>query len=197
MTYYYNATHSQTVEQMCGKLTALLTKLRIQTQPVILLCIGSDRSTGDSLGPLIGYKLLKFSFENVYVYGSLNHPIHAVNLCSYIDYIEQIYKEPFIIAMDASLGKEEHIGFITLGIGPLKPGLGVKKELPKVGNLHITGIVNSSSNVCDSTLQTTRLHTIMTMADAITDVFVHTFPTNTFPDKSQEPLTPCLPPPMP
>ena len=26
-------------------------------RPIIFLCIGTDRSTGDSLGPLIGYKL--------------------------------------------------------------------------------------------------------------------------------------------
>ena len=36
---------------------------------------------------------------------------------------------------------------MTLGSGPLKPGLGVKKKLPEVGDLHITGIVNSSHDM--------------------------------------------------
>ena len=73
----------------------------------------------------------------------------------------------FIIAIDASLGREEHIGLITLGEGPLKPGLGVKKKLPEVGAVHITGIVNSSSNSNHSILQTTRLYLIIQLADVI------------------------------
>ena len=95
------------------------------------MCIGSDRSTGDSLGPLVGYKLSKFTFENVHVYGCLQSPIHAANLSAAIDKIRRQHSRPFIIALDASLGKKEHIGFITIGTGPLKPGLGVKKSCPK------------------------------------------------------------------
>ena len=74
-------------------------------------------------------------------------------------------------AVDASLGRRDHVGLITLGAGPLRPGLGVKKKLPEVGNVHITGIVNESSNESHSTLQTTRLCVIMQIADVITSAF--------------------------
>ena len=47
----------------------------------------------------------------------------------------------------------------------------VKKKLPEVGNVHITGIVNESSNESHSTLQTTRLCVIMQIADVITSAF--------------------------
>ena len=81
--------------------------------------------------------------------------------------MQKTFDNPFIIAIDASLGKEDHIGMMTLGSGPLKPGLGVKKKLPEVGDLHITGIVNSSHDMESSTLQTTRLSIIFQIADAI------------------------------
>ncbi|MEE0057969.1 MAG: DUF1256 domain-containing protein [[Bacteroides] pectinophilus] len=42
-----------------------------------------------------------------------------------------------------------------------------KKKLPEVGDIHITGIVNLSGGVDTVILQTTRLATIMTLADAI------------------------------
>ena len=37
---------------------------------IIFLCIGTDRSTGDSLGPLIGYKLKPIS-PKTYMYMAL------------------------------------------------------------------------------------------------------------------------------
>ena len=38
---------------------------------IIFLCIGSDRATGDSLGPLIGYKLQNINCPYFHIYGSL------------------------------------------------------------------------------------------------------------------------------
>ena len=50
------------------------------SRPIVVLCIGTDRSTGDSLGPLVGNKL-KFLIRNkVHIYGSLECPVHAKNL---------------------------------------------------------------------------------------------------------------------
>ena len=81
--------------------------------------------------------------------------------------IHREYISPYIVAIDASLGKASHIGFFTLGQGTLKPGAGVGKELPDVGNLFITGIVNLSGLFEHTLLQTTRLQVVMTLADNI------------------------------
>ena len=81
--------------------------------------------------------------------------------------INQKHENAFIIAIDASLGKSDHIGYITLGEGPLKPGAGVDKDLPEVGDLFITGIVNFSGMFDHMLLQTTRLNVVMSMADQI------------------------------
>jgi putative sporulation protein YyaC len=191
MLYYFDSLEEQTIPNMSNQLLQLMYKDASPEQPLVIMCIGSDRSTGDSLGPIIGYKLQKFNFNNVYIYGSLKQPIHAANLQDAIDMVMATYNDPYIIAIDASLGKREHIGYITLGTGPLKPGLGVKKKLPEVGNIHITGIVNSSGMMDNVLLQTTRLSTIMTLADIITAVFINVLDTykdvNVYPYKLQEP----------
>ena len=77
MIHYFDASRLTAVDSICFHLNILLKKYVLPGQPVIVMCIGSDRSTGDSLGPLVGYKLSKFTFENVHVYGCLQSPIHA------------------------------------------------------------------------------------------------------------------------
>ena len=47
---------------------------------IIILCIGSDRITGDSLGPLIGQQLSRHRWKNIHIYGTLDTPVHALNL---------------------------------------------------------------------------------------------------------------------
>ncbi|MFY9218842.1 MAG: DUF1256 domain-containing protein, partial [Tepidanaerobacteraceae bacterium] len=51
--------------------------------------------------------------------------------------------------------------------GSLKPGAGVNKKLPPVGNFHITGVVNVGGFMEYLVLQNTRLFTVMKMVDII------------------------------
>jgi len=136
-------------------------------QDIIILCIGTDRSTGDSLGPLTGYKLSDLKYNNVHVYGTLDEPVHAKNLQNTLEKINQFHHKPFIISIDACLGRNDHIGFITVSDTPLKPGLGVHKDLPEVGDISITGIVNASGFMEFMVLQNTRLNIVMKMAELI------------------------------
>lgn len=138
---------------------------------LIFLCIGTDRSTGDALGPLVGHKLSKTlsKHDGTHIYGTLEEPIHAKNLESQIDLIYNVYKNPFVIAIDACLGKIGRVGNITIGHGPLSPGAGVNKQLPPIGNLHIMGIVNLGGYMEYMVLQNTRLQLVMKMADIIAE----------------------------
>lgn len=140
--------------------------------PVILLCIGTDRSTGDSLGPLVGERL-KANCPHAKVMGNLSEPVHATNLHKTLEDIHTRYIDPFIIAIDASLGRSENVGTIKLAPGSLKPGAGVNKDLPEVGNFHITGIVNVGGFMEYLVLQNTRLFTVMKMANIIADGIGH------------------------
>ncbi|MDQ2086540.1 spore protease YyaC [Herbivorax sp. ANBcel31] len=134
---------------------------------IVFVCIGTDRSTGDSLGPLIGYKISDLTYKNVYIHGNLEKPVHAKNIGKVMDDILRVYDKPFIVAIDACLGKMDHVGFLTVGEGSIKPGSGVKKDLAPVGDMHITGIVNFSGFMDYLILQNTRLSIVMKMADII------------------------------
>lgn len=140
---------------------------------VVFVCIGTDRSTGDSLGPLVGYKLENNSSNNFYFHGTLKNPVHAKNLTDTLKLIETKYEKPYVVAIDACLGQTDHVGYISIGEGSIKPGAGVNKELPPVGNMFITGIVNYGGFMDFLVLQNTRLCMVMDMADIISDGIKH------------------------
>jgi putative sporulation protein YyaC len=136
-----------------------------QDNNIIVLCIGTDRATGDALGPLVGSKL---SLLNVVpVFGTLEEPVHAVNLADTVQHIRRNYPDCCIIAVDACLGQLKSIGSINVGCGSLKPGAGVKKNLPEVGDIYVTGIVNIGGFMEYFVLQNTRLGLVVKMAEFI------------------------------
>lgn len=154
----------------------LYTKLNIilkENRHMVFICIGTDRSTGDSLGPLVGYKLKFLSRNNIHVYGCLENPVHSKNLIDILNKVNSHFKNPYIVAIDASLGSLQSIGKVFIEEGPLYPGLALNKELPPVGNLSITGIVNISGNFEFMVLQNTRLYTVMSLADCISNGIYH------------------------
>ena len=164
---YFNSSEKYSAYELGRILYDLMKEHILQNKTIVFLCIGTDRATGDCLGPIIGYKLSKNPYQNYIVYGTLEEPVHAKNLKDTIEMIHQTHEDACIIAIDASLGKSNHIGYITIGEGPLKPGAGVDKDLPAVGNIFITGIVNFSGVLDHMLLQTTRLNVVMSMADQI------------------------------
>src|SRR5690625_3672035 len=131
---------------------------------IIVLCIGTDRSTGDSLGPLTGTFLSQMRLNHIDVFGTLHQPVHALNLESHVEKVKSTYKDPFIVAIDASLGQKKSIGNFIYGVGSIKPGAAVKKELPSVGDMYITGVVNVGGFMEFSILQSTRLAIVHDMA---------------------------------
>lgn len=140
-----------------------------------IVCIGTDRSTGDSLGPLTGAKLSRLR-PDLRVFGTLEHPLHAVNIAQFLPKIKAELNDPYIIAIDASLGRLDTVGCLTTGYGAIKPGAAVKKDLPEIGDAYITGIVNVSGFMEAFVLQSTRLSLVMKMADIITTAIMLALP---------------------
>jgi len=136
---------------------------------IVITCIGTDRATGDSLGPLVGHYLSKLIDGQAKVYGTLDNPIHAKNLDETIEHIKCTCENPLIIAIDACLGKSNHIGNINVIKGSIEPGSGVNKVLPSIGNISITGVVNFSGFMELMVLQNTRLSMVMKMAEIISE----------------------------
>lgn len=133
---------------------------------VIFLCIGTDRATGDSLGPLVGTRLKSFQ-NSAHVFGTLENPVHATNISNVLDNLENSFNKRLIIAVDASLGQSNRIGYINVRKGSLKPGTALKKSLPEVGDCNITAVVNVGGLLDHLVLQNTRLHIVYKMSDLI------------------------------
>jgi putative sporulation protein YyaC len=155
------------VEKLASVIAAALP--REQSRTIAVVCIGTDRSTGDALGPIVGSKLKEMNPSEFIVYGSLEAPVHAVNLEEELDELNAVHDNPYIIGIDASLGRQHSVGMISFADGPVKPGAGLKKQLPPVGDAHITGIVNVSGYMEYFVLQNTRLNLVMQIADAIAE----------------------------
>ena len=138
----------------------------------VILCVGTDRITGDSLGPLTGYKLLPL-FNKLAsppaLYGTLETPVHALNMGDFVSDIYKKYSAPLVVVIDASLGLPRHIGRLTLKQGGIYPGSAVGKKMPAIGDISVTGVVNYYHCPEYSILQNTRLNTVMKMAEVISD----------------------------
>jgi len=167
--YYFDSGDAFEVD-VCARILHGMIKDAInekRKKGVVFLCIGTDRSTGDSLGPLIGYKLKEQRIRRARIVGTLERPVHAMNLEQSVAMVRRQYPNHVIVAVDASVGRLDHVGYITMGKGALRPGLGVRKELQEVGDIFITGIVGSCGNYDPLMLQSVRLAVVMQMADRI------------------------------
>lgn len=133
-----------------------------------VFCIGTDRSTGDALGPIIGTLLLRYKV-NANVIGTLDRPVTATNIA---ERMHEIKDDNFIIAVDACLGQIKSIGEVTVSDGPLHPGMGLNKQLPSVGDIAIAGIVNMGGFMEYHMLQSTKLTIVLDMAAVITGALI-------------------------
>lgn len=136
--------------------------------PEAVLCIGTDRATGDALGPLVGSELMTWSQIPCQIFGTLDEPLHASNLS------ELFRQRPKLLgarclAVDASLGRAQEVGTIAVGAGSVRPGAAVNKELPPIGRFHVTGTVNIGGFMDYYVLQNTRLSLVMRMSQVIAE----------------------------
>ena len=117
--YYFDSGEQEDTGLCAGMLRQMIGEImrRENRRGVLLFCIGTDRSTGDSLGPLIGHKLRDLGQKNerVQVVGTLDCPVHAMNLEQAIFMVRRCYPDHVIVAVDASVGRSEHVGCVTLG----------------------------------------------------------------------------------
>jgi len=156
------------VQDLADMLAKLLQELNPSSnRQTVLLAVGTDRSTGDSLGPLVGTRVKELAPGLLPIYGTLEEPVHAVNLKEKVQEIKDSFSHPLIIAVDACLGQLQSVGSINMGRGSLQPGTGVNKVLPPVGEIFFSGVVNIGGYLEYLVLQNTRLSHVMKMADCI------------------------------
>jgi putative sporulation protein YyaC len=135
---------------------------------ILIACIGTDKCIGDSIGPLVG-TLLTESHFSLPVVGTLDKPIHAINIESMLQDIKDKYTGYYIIAVDACLGHDNCVGDIQIKEGSVRPGAGVGKKLPSIGDIAIVGVVDDIENNDLFSIKNIRLSFIWKMAHAIVD----------------------------
>ena len=168
IVYHFNTKEKSEKKKFEYRLQKMLRKKLNCYQQVIILCIGSDCIIGDCLGPLIGYKLAFSCYGGITVYGTLESPVHAMNFYKVMDTIDRKYCNPFIIAIDSSMGEHSDIGNVTLREAGILPGIAFGKTLSQVGNIGITGIVVQSDITFEEFTRATRMRLVMQIADFIT-----------------------------
>ena len=112
-------------------------------------------------------RALAYASRQLNVYGTLQHTVHALNLEEISIQIQKNHTDCTVIAIDASLGDRSDIGSVFVRAGTLRPGAGVNKNLPQIGDITITGIAGEQSRHPYLTLQTVRLSTVVQMAEQI------------------------------
>ena len=140
----------------------------------LIMCIGTDRCIGDCLGPLVGTYLKENTFP-LPVFGTIEEPIHALNLSEKVKEIKNKYPGYRIIGIDACLGDIDSIGEIQVRDFPIHPGKGVGKSLPHIGDVSIIGIIDSSENNELFTNRNIRLNLVMKISKVITHAIIHSY----------------------
>jgi len=137
---------------------------------LVFLCVGTDRITGDSFGPLVGHKLKRLykAEKKVHIYGDLELPLSADNIEKNVQRIQKRYERPFVIAIDSAVSEKSNIGKIVTSKRRMHLGSSLSKEVIKVGDISIKGIVSEDLGSPQKNfilLQNTSLGLVMNMAD--------------------------------
>lgn len=133
----------------------------------VIICVGTDLVVGDCLGPYIGTKLNEKLQGKSFIYGTLNSPITALEIETIKKTIKIIHPSSKILVIDAAVGKKDEIGFIKLIDSGIKPGLGINKDLPSIGDVSIIGIVSDYNNKTASNQPITRFSLVYRIANQI------------------------------
>ena len=140
---------------------------------IIILCIGTNKCPGDSLGPIIGTKLNEIKLpKNVSCFGTIKKNLNAVTLPSFIEHNDLEMVENLVIAIDCTFTRLASIGSIIVNEGELLPGKGVGKVLPSIGDFHICGVCSNatySKVAATIDLLTMDKRTIVQMSDMIVE----------------------------
>jgi len=145
---------------------ALFSLIPERTEHIYVIGIGSNQISGDSLGPFVGTLLYDIYPNHLTIIGDLQNPIDASTILSEISRL-RLPKNTFIVAIDSVLGSEELLNSIVVQNGAIRPGQGLGKILPSIGDCRVMGVVLENDPVRNESLLCTNLHLIYTMATNI------------------------------
>jgi len=162
---HYSASNAEELDSFFRRIAA-----SHSGEPLLFLCIGTDRSTGDCLGPLVGTMLEERGVPGVI--GTLREPCDADRLPGVAG---ELPEDAVVIAIDACLGRPENVGRYLLGDGPLAPARSMGALLPAVGDYSVAAVVGEYGPKPYITLQTASLFAVMEMAKSIAEAAAAAF----------------------
>ena len=143
---------------------------------IVFLCIGTDKLTGDSFGPLVGTilenQIKRNNISNINIYGTLEKNISYTNVKEVIKLIGSRHPNSYIITIDAALSDKNNIGKIFVEEGKTIIGKGLNKEKIEVGDLSIKGVIGKKSRIPQNNfyiLQNTSLNRVIKLADIVSE----------------------------
>lgn len=151
-TIWINSALPDAADIFSRNMRYLLDRVNPRQKPLAFACIGSASPSVplDNLGPLIGTILTRHGLPNVY--GTMDCPLNALTLPQYMPLLKAAEKSCCLIAIDAAIGTPAQTGYLTLTKGKIRPGSALRRKLPPVGHLHITGVFDSLDNAAALTL---------------------------------------------
>lgn len=138
--------------------------IKTDALPPVILCVGSCRSVGDSLGPLVGHLLTTKHNIRTFVYGTLSRPINRWGVMECARFIRKKHRAK-IVAVDAALGSE--IYAVKVFKGGLAPAAALGTALPRVGDYAVTANVNYPQKDNGAALKCASFKTVSKIAEKI------------------------------
>lgn len=186
MNYYYEYDNdyyqkNEQKEEFIKNLTSILyeEKRKNGFMELVILCVGTDKITGDCLGPLVGTKLKEllscYNIFNINIYGTLENNISYSNAKINLNIIEKMHPNAYIIVVDAALSKRENIGKIFIEKNETVLGKGLNKNKIRVGKLSIKAVVGENRKIPKYnfyTLKNTSLNTVINLANIVAEGIV-------------------------
>lgn len=152
-----------------NKLSENINDLNYNYSNIIILCVGTRNIIGDSIGPIIGTNIKKIENEYIKIFGTLQETVNFINAREIVTSLYNDYENPYIITIDAALGK--NVGDISVSKGYIKLGKALEKNICFYSNINIKCIVGKSTNLKISNineLNKVSINTINTMASIVT-----------------------------
>lgn len=146
---------------------------RYRPDELLFLCIGTDRSSGDAFGPLVGSRLKAAGFPHVV--GTLEKPCDATNLERIISALPDGLT---VVAFDACLGKPGSVGKLLAIRAALTPAGSMKGSFAPVGDYSIAAVVNIHGPKPYQALQTASLGLVLRLVEQTVEAARQSFGMN-------------------
>ena len=149
--------------------------IKLISKDCILLFIGTDKCIGDAFAPIVGSLLESYNFLNNPIFGTIKHPVHALNINNTLSYIKTVYPSKEIFVIDSMISQKGNVGDIILFNEGIYPGKAIGNTLPKTGDYSLTLVVSNNEKDAINSLTTLRLNNIYEMAKVVSDALTYAF----------------------